>query len=102
MRALIAGALILMSASAYGAKGDVTHSPSGCDYFLVETPMGFALLEWYSGNTPARGDTIVGDYEEYGFKDIYNVSADAEVRVWVEEYWLDREEGLEKLYEECG
>jgi hypothetical protein len=33
---------------------------SGCDYFLVSTVQGFALLEWYGGYDPDIGDEIVG------------------------------------------
>lgn len=83
------------------AKGAVVLRKDGCDYFLVETTMGFALLEWYGGNDPELGDVLVGDFESYGTKDIYNLTADAETRVWVEEYWLGEDRAIEELYEKC-
>lgn len=83
------------------AQGIVTLRKPSCDYLLVETPMGYALLEWYGGNDPDEGDELVGPFEEYGFKDIYNLTADAELRVWVEDYWLGKTSALEQFYEEC-
>lgn len=85
----------------YAGKGDVTHTLSGCDYFLVETSNGFALLEWYGGNDPYIGDIVVGAFESYGMKEIYNTTAEQELNVWVDDFWLSKEDALEKLYEEC-
>lgn len=83
------------------AKGIVVYNKSKCDYYIVETSMGFALLEWYGGNDPNEGDIIVGDFESYGFKDIFNVTKDAEMRVWVEDYWLNKERVSETYIEKC-
>lgn len=84
-----------------GAKGVVVYIKSGCDYFIVRTASGYALLEWYEGSIPRKGDIIVGDLESYGFKDIYNLTADSDLTVWVEDYWLTRDEAMEKYFEEC-
>lgn len=83
------------------AKGVVVYNKSKCDYYIVETALGFSLLEWYGGNDPDEGDVIVGDFESYGFKDIFNVSKDAEMRVWVEDYWLNKDRVAEKYLEKC-
>ena len=83
------------------SKGEVVYYPGGCDYFIVETDSGFALLEWYGGNDPDERDVIVGNFESYGSKDIYNLTADSELRVWVEDFWLSKEDAFEKYYEFC-
>jgi hypothetical protein len=93
--------VMLLPAVASAAKGVVAYCKSGCDYFIVETDMGYALLEWYGGDDPSEDDELVGDYEAYGMKDIYNLSTDSEMRVWIEDYWLSRDEAFEKLYDEC-
>ncbi|MBW3470450.1 hypothetical protein [Arthrospiribacter ruber] len=90
-----------LSSLAYAVKGKVVFRISGCDYFIVETNIGYALLEWYGGNDPDKDDIIIGDFESYGMKDIYNNTTDSELRVWVEDYWLSWEDALEKLYENC-
>ena len=87
--------------TALAAKGVVV-SNRGCDYFIVETLMGYALLEWYGGNDPAEGDVLIGDFESYGMKTIYNTTADSELNVWVEEYWLSKDSVIERYYEHCG
>ena len=86
---------------AFAAKGEVVYKKSGCDYFIVETNMGYALLEWYGGNYPDKGDVIVGNFESYGFKNVYNLTAGSELRVWVEDYWLSKEDALEQYFENC-
>jgi hypothetical protein len=68
---------LFISNAASAAKGVVVYYKSGCDYYLVETSLRYALLEWYGGNDPNEGDILVGDFERYGMKEIYNLAADA-------------------------
>ena len=93
--------LIVIPSLATAAKGVIVYYKSGCDYYIVETNRGYALLEWYGGNDPNEGDAIVGDYESYGMKNIFNISADSETRVWVEDYGLSKDRIIEKYYEKC-
>jgi hypothetical protein len=60
------------SGTAFGAssRGVVTHRIGGCDYFLVQTAKGYAVLEWYGGYDPDKDDVIVGNFESYGSKDV--------------------------------
>ncbi len=87
---------------AFAAKGEVVLIRSGCSYYLVESPMGHSLLEWYGGNVPRQGDVLVGDFESYGMKTIYNLSVESETRVWVDDYYLPRTRAIEKLYKKCN
>jgi len=87
--------LLSVAGTLFAAKGTVTHRVSGCDHFLVETNKGFALLEWYGGLDPDKGDVIIGDFEAYGMKKVYNATKESEIRVWVEDYWMDKEDALE-------
>lgn len=82
-------------------SGTVEHRISGCDYFLVQTRGGYDLLEWYGDHDPDKGDVLVGRYEEYGFHDILDETADETVRIYTEEYWLSRTDALEKLTDKC-
>ena len=82
-------------------SGYVSHRISGCDYFLVETRNGYDLLEWYGGYDPDKGDSIVGRYEEYGFHDVLDETADETIRIYTEDYQLSKTRGLEKLTEKC-
>ncbi len=86
---------------AHAAKGVVVLYKSGCSYYIVETNMGYAILEWYGGNDPSKGDVLAGDYETYGMKDVYNITADTETKVWVEDFWLSKTRAIEKYYEKC-
>lgn len=84
------------------AKGVVLFYKSGCDYYIVATDNGYALLEWYGGNDPSEGDILLGAYESYGMKHVYNLSADSETQVWVEDYWLNEGRVVEKYYDKCN
>ncbi len=92
---------IFFSSLASAEKGEVVHYKSGCDYYIVDASMGFALLEWYGGNDPSEGDTLVGDFDGYGMKEIYNISAGSETQVWVEDYMLSKDSAIEMYYEQC-
>jgi len=88
--------------AANAARGVVSHRISGCDYFVVATKSAYDVLEWFGGHDPDRGDYLIGGFESYGFHDIYDETADADLRVWTEDYDLGKEDALEKLTEHCG
>lgn len=64
--------------------------------------MGYVVLEWYGGNDPDEGDILVGEFESYGMKEIFNLTMDSELQVWVEEYWLSKEDALGQYFEHCN
>jgi len=76
------------SASPKAVRGIISHRISGCDYFVVATKTDYALLEWFGGHDPDKGDVLIGEYESYGFHDIYDDTADQNLRVWTEDYSL--------------
>jgi hypothetical protein len=80
----------------------VTMMRDTCDYFIVETDAGFCIFEWFGGCTPMEGDVLRGDLDSYGFQNAYDITQNAEIKAFVDEYWLDRDEAIEKLYETCG
>ena len=75
----------------------VTVVRESCDYFIVETEAGYCVLEWFGGSDPVEGDVLRGYLDSYGFQNAYNVTQKADITAYVEEYWLDREEVMEKL-----
>lgn len=92
---------LLLPVCAQAAKGAVVYRKSGCDYYIVETSSGYALLEWYGGNDPSVGDVLTGMFETYGMKDIYNITADSETKIWVEDFWLSKDRAIEKFFDKC-
>jgi len=83
------------------ARGVVVYKRSGCDYYIVNANRGFALLQWYGGNDPDKGDELAGDFESYGFKTIQNLTRDTETRVWVDDYMLSQSSVVAKYKEKC-
>ncbi|WP_068466721.1 hypothetical protein [Candidatus Protochlamydia phocaeensis] len=95
-----ASALILIPSLLMAAKGEVILEKG--DYYVIDTGRGCSVVEWYGGNNPSEGDTIVGDIESYGFKDVYNLSSRDESRFYVEDYLLSEDDAIEKVYELGG
>ncbi|MCX6793400.1 MAG: hypothetical protein NTY12_05285 [Candidatus Falkowbacteria bacterium] len=84
----------------YNGGGVITYAPSGCDYFIVESSLGYSLFEWFGGALPNEGDALYGDFSGYGFKDFYTGS-NRKIRVWVEDYLLSRSRAIEKYVDKC-
>ncbi len=82
-------------------KGVVVYDKGCGSRFIVSAPLGYAILEWFGGNMPVVGDTIVGDFESYGMKSIYNLRAGASTQVWVEDFWLSRDRAMTKMADLC-
>jgi hypothetical protein len=84
------------------SKGTVVKRISGCDYFMVNAPGGYAVLEWYGGHDPDSGDLLIGSFESYGMHDILDDTADDSLTVWTEDYALSRTHALEILVDKCS
>ena len=96
--------LLDVAAHAEAVKGVVVYNKSGCrSRYVVNTSLGFAILEWYGGNDPTEGDEIVGEINSYGFKDLYNITQESSMRVYVEDYMLSNTTLKYKFFEKfCG
>ncbi|MGA7769961.1 MAG: hypothetical protein WCA27_27510 [Candidatus Sulfotelmatobacter sp.] len=84
------------------SKGTVVKRISSCDYFMVKTDAGYAVLEWYGGHDPDNADLLIGNFESYGMHDILDDTADETVTVWTEDYALSRTRALEILVDKCS
>jgi hypothetical protein len=93
--------MILCFNYAYAVQGTVVLYKSDCDFFIVKTPKGYALLELYNGFEPAEGDTITGNIETFGYQDVFNTTQKEELHVWVEDYYLSKEKVVEKYVQNC-
>ncbi len=54
------------------------------------------MLEWHGGHEVDKGDVLV-KFNSYSFHDIFDLSADQQSRIWVEDSSLSKESALEKL-----
>jgi hypothetical protein len=63
--------------------------------------MGFALMELYGGEMPAEGNIIVGDFENFGRADVYNLSNDSQATIYVADFWLNRTKVVEEFIKHC-
>lgn len=86
---------------AFAARGVVVYKRLGCSYYIVETHLGYAILEWFGGNDPSQGDVIVGDFETFGMKDIYNETMGSESKAWIDNFWLSKDRATEIYFDKC-
>jgi hypothetical protein len=94
--------LIFFTKITFAAKREIVYAEINCNYFIVETNNGYVLLNWFGGSLPSKGDIVVGDFESYGFKDIYNITTDSELRIWVENFFMSKRYVIEKYFEHCN
>ena len=74
---------------------------SGCDYYMVNAPSGYAILEWYGDYDPDEDDVIKGNFKLYGMHTFFVGTSEEETRAYVEEWGLGRDEALEQLSDKC-
>jgi hypothetical protein len=74
----------------------VVATTQGCgDWYIVENSSGFAMLQWFGGASPLRGDTLVGDIGSFGMKDL--LLSGRATRAWVEDFMLSQSSVAEKI-----
>ena len=75
------------------------------DHLVFETSMGYVTAEWYSG-TLHSGNYFYGDFNSYGFKDVYSSQEDAENRenssgrIWIDDYMMSGSSAIEWCQDE--
>lgn len=100
--AVIAAVGIVTPAHADMVKAVVIYDKGCGSRFVVETPGGLALVEWYGGTMPSKGDVLIGDFDSYGMQEFYDLTTDRAGRVYVDEFWLSVDRVVEKLQDKCG
>lgn len=88
---------ILIPALLMGLIGEVILEKD--DYIVIDTGLSYTVAEDYSLSLISEGDKLVGNLNSYGFNDVYNCSTDNEINLYIEDYWLDRDDAIELLYE---
>lgn len=101
-RALFAVALALGSVNASAEKAVVVYSELTCDYLIAGSNLGFVFLEWCGGYTPSQGDLIVGKFITFGMESIYDITADQEVHIWIEDFRLSKDDVVKQYVDQCN
>ncbi|HBZ57877.1 MAG TPA: hypothetical protein DEO49_01825 [Sutterella sp.] len=94
-------ACLLASPVSVAAKGEVVYIETGCDYYILQSSDGFALVEHAEGPTPSADDVIVGDFESYGKKQLFNRTSRERIEGWVVDFWLAQDEAMQMYLEQC-
>lgn len=89
------------AADARATKGVVVYDRGCSSRIIIETSLGYVLAEWYGGGIPYEGDTLVGEINSYGMKDLFILNRDRDTRLWIDDYMLSRRRVVEKLRDKC-
>jgi hypothetical protein len=108
MRFLVSGlaatllAISVGSTAAQAEQGVVVWTGGCSSRYVVETPAGYVLLEWFGGHDPFKGERLVGELNSYGMKDLYVLPSGNSTRAWIDDFMLSRSSVVEKLRDKCG
>tara|TARA_B110000459_G_C16138970_1_gene285653 strand:+ start:64 stop:363 length:300 start_codon:yes stop_codon:yes gene_type:complete len=94
--------MVSFTANASVVSAYLHHDDYYCvsDHLVFETSMGYVTAEWYLG-TLYSDNYFYGDFNSYGFKDVYSSQQDAENeenrrgRIWIDDYMLSRSSAME-------
>jgi hypothetical protein len=93
--------LLCLTSAARAADAPVVLVTVNCqDYFVVSLgARRYALLEWYGGYRPEKGDVVSGDFSHFGAQDV--TVKGQRLRIYVEDYDLDQDAINDKLSSKC-
>jgi hypothetical protein len=94
------GALAL--APAAHANANVTDVGTCADYFVMQAPSGYALVQWNAGQALAKADVITGDLASVGLVTAQLVPGGAPVQVRVENFGMNYAAARQLLGMRCG
>jgi hypothetical protein len=98
----LALALLFFALPASAAEVPVVLVTVDChDYFVVDLgAKRYALLEWFGGYRPEKGDIVSGDFSHFGAQDV--TVKGRRLRVYVEDYDLTQDAINDKLADKCN
>jgi hypothetical protein len=98
----LALALLFLALPASAAEVPVVLVTVDChDYFVVDLgAKRYALLEWFGGYRPEKGDIVSGDFSHFGAQDV--TVKGRRLRVYVEDYDLTQDAINDKLADKCN
>ena len=94
----------LLAAEASPSVGEVV-AATGMEcsnYFAVKSGDEYALLEWYGGYQPQKGDKVSGEFGHFGYQDIAVQPGGAKMRAYVADYGLSLDDANDKLQQKCN
>jgi hypothetical protein len=86
----------------WAETGVVALRVSGCDYYLIRTNNGYVVAEWYGDYDPSKGDFVAGALSQYGMKTLFFGAGHEEGQTYIEDFWLDGDNAVEQLSDQCG
>ena len=101
MRRLALVLLLFLPGPAFAGDAPVVLVTVDChDYFVVDLGgKRYALVEWYGGYRPEKGDVVSGDFSHFGAQDVELKGR--RLRVYVEDYDLSQDAINDKLNDKC-
>lgn len=82
-------------------EGEVVYSDPTCNYWVVETYIGYNVIYTNSGSKPYEGDFVYGNFSSRGTRDMYNYSGRFVFTGTVTDYWLTYSQALDVLDYYC-
>lgn len=82
-------------------QGEVVYSDSYCNYYVIETYNGFAVVRAYGSYKPFEGSIVYGNFSAQGTRDMYNYSSRVVFTGTVTDYWLSYVEAQDALDYYC-
>jgi len=101
MRRFALALSLLLATPALAGEAPVVLVTVDChDYFVVDLGgKRYALVEWYGGYRPEKGDIVSGDFSHFGAQDA--TVKGQRLRIYVEDYDLDQAAINDKLGGKC-
>lgn len=91
------GLMILLSSTVFAEaeKAYIAYYDSTKNIIIVETSWGYSVMDLYSYAWISRGDVVIGNFNQYGYTDIYDATADTSLSVYIDNYMLSADTALD-------
>ena len=90
---------VMITSTASAARGVVVFYGERSNKIVIETDSGHFTCGEVTDITLhlSRGDEVAGELETSGSHELYNITEDESFSMWIDDYWLSKEQALEWL-----
>ncbi|MCW3119514.1 MAG: hypothetical protein JWM28_3596 [Chitinophagaceae bacterium] len=83
-------------------RGDVVYSSPDCDFYIVDTYNGYAVVQSWNGYRPFEGTVLYGNFSSDGTRDFYDRANGILISGDVRDYWLTYSAAQQALDYNCN
>lgn len=93
---LVVAIMLMLSATAFAERGVIVFCNERSGVIIIGTNMGYTCgtSSYIIPIGVEQGNQVGGEFSSYGSHEIYDLTANTTFQLWIDEYWVSRDQAI--------